>query len=323
MRFTLCIPTMNAREHWPGFWAAVQTQTIHPEEVIVIDSASTDDTAELAQASGARVIRIERSEFRHGAARQLAAELAGEVDCLLYMTQDAVLAERDSVHRLLSRFDDPRIAAAYGRQLPRKGADPIEAHARLFNYPDNSAVRSLDDAPVVGFKTIFFSNAFGAYRRAALMRVGGFPIEARFGEDTQVVANMLLAENKIAYAADATVVHSHAFSLAQEFHRYFDIGRMHASEGWLERRFGGTGGEGMRFVRSELTYLAHNAPHLVPAALIRSATKFMAYQHGKRSAASAKQRKELIAREANKLRSSNLDAGLANQSHNLVSRFDD
>ncbi len=318
MRFTLCIPTMNARRHWPEFWAALENQTIHPEEVIVLDSASTDGTAELATASGARAVCIERNDFRHGGARQLAAELAGKVDFLLYMTQDAVLAERDSVYRLLSRFDDPHIGAAYGRQLPRKGADPIEAHARLFNYPERSACRCLDDVPAVGFKTIFFSNAFGAYRRTALMRVGGFPIEAEFGEDTQVVARMLLAENKVAYASDATVVHSHAFSLAQEFHRYFEVGRMHASEPWLERRFGGTGGEGMRFVRSELRYLAREAPHLLPAALIRTATKYLAYQHGKRSTTPMKMRAEQFARDSTKLRSSSFDARLGNHPHNLV-----
>jgi rhamnosyltransferase len=314
---------MNARRHWPEFWAALQAQTLHPEEVIVVDSASTDGTAELARASGARVVHIERNNFRHGAARQLAAELAGDIEILLYMTQDCVLAQRDSIYRLLSRFDDRHIAAAYGRQLPREGADPIEAHARLFNYPDKSTIRSLDDALVAGFKTIFFSNAFGAYRRSALMRVGGFPIEAQFGEDTQVVAKMLLVQNKIAYAADAKALHSHAFSMTQEFHRYFEIGRMHASEPWLEQRFGGTRGEGLRFVRSELSYLAHRAPHLVPAALIRTATKYLAYKHGKRSEAFSEKRKERVARDAINLRSSSLDANLARHLNNLVQKFHD
>jgi rhamnosyltransferase len=323
MRFTLCIPTMNARQHWPEFWAALQAQTIHPEEVIVVDSASTDGTEELVRASGARVVRIERSDFRHGGARQLAAEMAGKADFLLYMTQDAVLAKQDSVFRLLTRFDDPHISAAYGRQLPRQGADPITAHARFFNYPDKSASRSLGDAPVVGFKTIFFSDAFGAYRRTALMRVGGFPVEAQFGEDTQTVARMLLAGSKVAYAADAPVFHSHALSLAQEFHRYFEIGWMHASEPWLEQTFGGTGGEGFRFVRSELKYLARRAPYLWPIALTRTAAKLVAYKYGKMSAASAERHLQQFARALEKLRSSGVHSHLGNHPHKLVSRFHD
>jgi rhamnosyltransferase len=323
MRYTLCIPTMNARQQWPEFWAALQAQTVRPEEVIVLDSASTDGTAEFAASNGARVVCIEKNDFRHGGTRQLAAELAGDVDVLLYMTQDSVLAERGSIDRLLSRFDDPDVSAAYGRQLPRKGAGPIEAHARLFNYPETSAVRSLDDAPVVGFKTIFFSNAFGAYRRTTLLRVGGFPIDAHFGEDTQMVARMLLAGNKVAYAADATVIHSHAFSLAQEFHRYFEIGCMHASEPWLEPNFGGTQGEGMRFVRSELRYLAREAPHLWPIALTRTAAKYMAYRYGKTRAASAEKRTEPLASDLKKLRALNLDERLGNHTRKLAEKFDD
>lgn len=323
MRFTLCVPTMNARRQWHQFWAALQAQTIRPEEVIVVDSASTDGTEELARASGARVLHIERSDFRHGGARQLAAEMAGRVDFLLYMTQDAVLAKGDSISRLLSRFDDPQIAAAYGRQLPREGADPIAAHARLFNYPDKSASRSLGNASTVGFKTIFFSNAFGAYRRTDLMRVGGFPLEAQFGEDTQTIARMLLAGSKVAYAADAPVFHSHALSLAAEFHRYFEIGWMHASEPWLEQNFGGTGGEGMRFVRSELRYLARKAPQLWPIALTRTAAKLAAYKYGKLSAASAEKRMQQFALDMKKLRSSSFQALLGNNPHHLVSRFHD
>ncbi len=323
MRYTVCLPTMNARREWPPFWDALRAQTVQPTEVMVLDSASTDGTAELASASGARVVRIEREDFRHGGTRQLATELAGDVDVLLYMTQDAVLAEKGSIEKLLTRFDDSEVSAVYGRQLPRAGAGPIEAHARHFNYPDLSAIRSLDDAPMAGFKTIFFSNAFGAYRRATLLRVGGFPMEAQFGEDTQTVARILLAGGKVAYAADATVFHSHALSAGQEFHRYFEIGWLHGLEPWLERHFGGTRGEGMRFVRSELRYLARKAPYLLPIAIARTAAKYTAYKVGKMSAESAERRKEELANDFKKLRSINLDEGLGNQPSNLVQKFDD
>ena len=46
---------------------------------------------------------------------------------------------------------------AFGRIISRHGAGPIEAHARLFNYPAESEVRTLEDVSHLGFKTIFFS----------------------------------------------------------------------------------------------------------------------------------------------------------------------
>jgi rhamnosyltransferase len=285
MKFSVCVPTLNAGDLWGHFWAALAAQSECPNEVIVLDSSSTDGTAEIASRDGARVVKIARGDFAHGATRQLGAELAGDVDVILYLTQDSILADRDSFRRLLSHFDDPQIGAAYGRQLPRRGAGPIEAHARLFNYPEQSAKRSLESVQRVGFKTIFFSNAFGAYRRAVLMDIGGFPPGARFGEDTLVVAKMVLAGFKVAYAANATVYHSHNYSLAQEFRRYVQVGRMHGAESWLREYFGTAAGEGLRFVRSELSYLSKKAPHLCAHALVRSAMKYVGYSVGRRTAA--------------------------------------
>lgn len=65
---------------------------------------------------------------------------------------DAVLVDSSAIDRLLAAFSDPAIALAYGRQPPRHGAFPIEAHARLFNYPSQSSIRILEDRKSLGFK---------------------------------------------------------------------------------------------------------------------------------------------------------------------------
>jgi len=201
---------------------------------------------------------------------------------IVFLTQDAILASSEAIARLVSRFDDPRVGAVYGRQLPRRGAGPIEAHARLFNYPGESEMRTLEDVPRLGFKTIFFSNSFGAYRRSALMEVGGFLKESDFGEDTIAAAHLLLAGWKIAYAADAQVYHSHAYSVGEEYRRYVQIGRFHAAQPWLIERFGAVGGEGMRFMRSQLRMLSQEAPVQIPGAVVRAASKWIGYRVGLR-----------------------------------------
>ncbi len=164
----------------------------------------------------------------------------------MYLTQDVLLAKPNALAALLRPFEDASVGAAYGRQLPRSGAGPIEAHARLFNYPPASVVRSRQSAGELGFKAIFFSNSFGAYRRQSLMAVGGFPLDVNFGEDTVVVARMLLSGWKIAYAGDAEVYHSHSYTFREEFRRYVSIGELHAGQPWLLREFGDTSGEGLR-----------------------------------------------------------------------------
>ena len=113
------------------------------------------------------------------------------------------------------------------------------------------------------------------------MAVGGFPKDVIFGEDTITAAKLLLSGWKIAYAAEAQVYHSHDYTWSQDFRRYFDIGVLHAREPWLLEEFGGTGGEGSRFVGSELHYLWRNRRAYIPSALIRSALKLLGYRLGR------------------------------------------
>lgn len=274
------VPTLNASGDWSSFAPALLACAV-PEQVLIVDSESTDGTPDLARAAGFQVRPVLRAEFNHGATRQLAADMLPSADILVYMTQDAVLVGPNALAALLAPFEDPRVGAAYGRQLPRPKATAIEAHARSFNYPPTSEIRSLEIREQRGIKTAFFSNSLAAYRRSALIGVGGFPRNVIFGEDTIVVAKLLMAGNKVAYVADSCAYHSHSYTLTQEFKRYFDIGVMHSREKWLLNEFGQPNGEGRRFVLSELRYLRHWNPWQIPSAIARTFTKLLGYRLGR------------------------------------------
>jgi rhamnosyltransferase len=276
----VAIPTLNAAANWPRLVSALLS-CVAPEQVLIIDSSSADGTAELASAAGFQVCSIPKEEYNHGGTRHLATEILNQAEVLVYLTQDVVLADRDALRALLAPFADPQVAASFGRQLPRLGAGPIEAHARLFNYPAKSDVRTLNSRKDLGFKAIFFSNSFAAYRSKALTAVGGFPTDIIFGEDTITAARFLLAGWKIVYAAEAKAYHSHNYTWCQDFQRYFDIGVLHSRESWLLREFGPTTGEGRRFVTSELKSLWPRFWWLIPSALIRTAFKLLGYKLGK------------------------------------------
>ncbi|MFT4114371.1 glycosyltransferase [Silvibacterium sp.] len=279
--FSVIVPTLNAASEWPAFSRALLA-CVEPKQILIVDSSSNDNTAELARQAGFRVLEIARSEFNHGGTRQWAAEqVSDKVEFLVYLTQDAILASPDAIANILAPFGDPQVAAVCGRQLPHIGAGPIESHARLFNYPEHSSVRTLESRKTMGFKAIFISNSFAAYRRSALMAAGGFPTNVIFGEDTVLVARLLLGGWKVAYAGDACVRHSHAYSIASEFKRYFDIGVLHHRESWLLEEFGQASGEGKRFVLSELRYLLKRNPLLIPGALLRTGAKLAGYRLGR------------------------------------------
>jgi rhamnosyltransferase len=276
----MVVPTSNARKFWKPLSDGLRLQGLPANQILIVDSSSDDGTRELAKAEGYQVFRIDRCDFNHGGTRQLAADLVPWASVVVYLTQDAVLATPDSLDLLLSAFEDSRVAAAYGRQLPRPGAGPIEAHARLFNYPPQSDVRDFESRHKLGIKAAFLSNSFSAYRVNKLQAVGGFPSNVIMAEDAIVAGRLLLAGWKTAYVAEAQVYHSHPFTIGQEFRRYFDTGVYHRQEGWLREEFGDPGGEGKRFVMSELAYLAPHHLHLVPYALLRTASKAIGYQLG-------------------------------------------
>lgn len=276
----LCIPTLNPGKQVGLLLDSIARQTRQPDHILVIDSQSDDDAMSQFESAGIQVVTIQRADFNHGSTRQLAVTLRPQADIVIFLTQDAILADNADFENILACFSDEKIGAAYGRQLPHRNAGAIEAHARHYNYPVQSRVKTLFDVPELGIKTAFLSNSFAAYRCAALTAAGGFPDGVILGEDTYVAARMLQHGWAIAYCAEAQVFHSHDYSLKQEFSRYFDIGVFHGREFWLRQQFSQPEGEGMRYVRSELAYLMRSQPSLILSALIRNALKFAGYKLG-------------------------------------------
>ena len=223
---------------------------------------------------------IPNYEFNHGGTRQRMASDNPDYDIYIYMTQDAYLDEPYAIERMAAAFQDCKVGAVCGRQLPHLNATLLSKHARYFNYPESVQVKSFDDKKLFGIKTAFMSNSFSGYRGKALREVGGFPENVILSEDMYVTAKMLLAGWKIAYAGDAICRHSHNYTLMEEFHRYFDIGVFHAREPWIREQFGGAGGEGLRYAKSELAFLGLSRCYLWPAAILRNVIKLLAYKLG-------------------------------------------
>lgn len=66
---------------------------------------------------------------------------------------------------------------------------------------------------------------------------------------------LLLAGYRIAYAAEATVKHSHEPSLPSIWHRYRAMGKFQKANPWLRENFGRADGEGLRLLRYQLARL--------------------------------------------------------------------
>ena len=276
---SIIIPTYNAEKRIYRLCEALRSQTVS-SEIIVVDSSSSDRTVEIAESFGAKVFIVSAEDFDHGGTRTLAGK-AAKSDILVYMTQDAIPFDNHSIENITRPFEDQGIAASFGRQLPYPDATEFGAHLRLFNYPDVSCIKSLEDRNTHGIRTAFLSNSFAAYRKTALEGIGWFRRKLIMGEDTCAGAKMLLAGHKIMYVADAMVYHSHDYTVLQEFKRYFDIGVFHQSERWIIDEFGKAEWEGIRYMHSLFALLGRRKKYyLIPEGVVRNTLKYIGYKLG-------------------------------------------
>jgi len=281
MKYSVIVPTLNAGDDWTVILSSLREQSQKPTSIIVIDSGSQDNTINISKANYCEILTIKSEEFNHGATRQYATSFLGKkIDIVIFVTQDALVYTKSAFENILKVFVDSRIGAVYGKQLPRKTATLLERLEREFNYNNNSKTYSLEDRLNYGMKICFLSNAFTAYRLDALMGIGGFPDNVIVSEDMYVGAKMLKAGWKLAYCAEASVIHSHSYDLRELFGRYFDIGVFNAREFWIRKEFGVAEREGLGYVKSELGFLLRKAPWLIPYSLIRTTIKYIGFRLG-------------------------------------------
>jgi glycosyltransferase involved in cell wall biosynthesis len=87
---SVVIPAFNAERTIGAVLTALRNQSAPPEEVIVVDDGSTDDTAAVATEHGVRVIRMSAPTYAGGARNRGWDESTGDV--VVFLDSDAVPA---------------------------------------------------------------------------------------------------------------------------------------------------------------------------------------------------------------------------------------
>jgi glycosyltransferase involved in cell wall biosynthesis len=223
---------------------ALSAQTA-AHELVVCDSGSRDGSAQLAREHGARVLEIAPERFSHGGTRNLLMESATGAHVAL-LTQDAVPADERWLERLLQGFElGDDVALVYGPYRPRAQASPavrMELESWFGSLsPDGAAqVERLEEGERSTLQAIeligrrgFFTDANACIARVAWEKV---PFRAvPYAEDRVLAMDMLRAGYAKAFVPQAAVVHSHAYTPAQQLRRCFDEWRgLREIYGWRE-----------------------------------------------------------------------------------------
>ncbi len=274
------IPTLNSSKTLAKHLEQLQHQS-HKIDILLIDSSSEDDTVKIAKSKKINFLEINRSDFNHATTRNIA--LQHEADFYFFLTQDALAVDNYLVAKLLKPFDDKEVVVSYAKQTPNENTDLIEKFARETNYPATSVVKSKELLPKLGIKTFFCSNSCAMYRASYFKKVGGFKDGLIMNEDMEFAARAILDNKKIAYQADAKVLHSHDNTLGDVFKRYFDIGVFFKTNEWIVdevNKHASTESTGIKQAQKELAYLLKKSPLFLPKSILFSFTKYIAYKLG-------------------------------------------
>ena len=277
---SLIIPTCNPGGDAELLREGLARQVSKPDEVILIDSSSTDGSTAGWLGDEYRLYSIPRAEFDHGGTRNLGARYSSG-DILVFMTDDAIPADEHCLENLIAPLLSEEVVATYARQIPKRGANPLERFLRSFNYPPTSRIQELADVRELGIQAFFFSNVCSAVRADTFWEVGGFPERVIQDEDILLCAKLLRAGYKVKYTAEAQVYHSHDYNLRQQFRRYFDHGVAVAQAGGLLEG-ARTGGRGLRFVVEQARYVMQTGNHAsLFTVFAEAAAKATAFSLGK------------------------------------------
>ena len=281
------IPTYKPGQNFIKLVERLENQSYPVNRIIIINTEeryfaalSYGNQFEQKHRNKVTVSHISKMEFDHGHTRKEAVKKS-DADIFVCMTDDAMPKSNRLIEKLIDPIIKEKAQFAYARQLPRENAGIVESYTRHFNYPKESKIKSKKDIEKLGIKTYFFSNVCAAYRRDLYDELGGFIDYTLFNEDMIFAAKAIQAGYKIAYVADADVIHSHSYTNKEQFHRNFDLGVSQAEHPEIFEKVPSVS-EGKKYVKSMLSYLKSKKKFgkMIPF-LVNSAYKYAGYKFGK------------------------------------------
>lgn len=209
-------------------------------EVIVVDDGSNDNTAEIAEKFGFRVIRCKNNDGLSNARNVGLAAATGEI--VAYIDDDA-FPDVDWLLFLAAAFDDPDCVAAGG---PNVAAPNDSRFARFVNYAPGNPTHCL----ITDTEAEQLPGCNLAIRRTALQAVGGF--DAQFhvaGDDVDVCLRLRQRGGTLTFCPGAMVWHHRRGNLRAYLEQQAGYG---AAEYLLDRKWKNVHDSGWRSTRARV-----------------------------------------------------------------------
>jgi glycosyltransferase involved in cell wall biosynthesis len=206
---SIVIRCHNEGKHIGRLLESLNRQSLTDHEIIVVDSGSTDTTLGIVTSFPTRVLHIAPKDFTFGRSLNVGcAQARGGI--LVFASAHVYSVADDWLERLVAPFADERVALTYGRQVGHETSRFSECQLFERQFPAISNLNQMIP---------FCNNANAAVRRSLWER---HPYdETLTGLEDLAWGNWALSQGlRIAYVAEAAVVHIHEESWARVMRRY-------------------------------------------------------------------------------------------------------
>lgn len=185
-----------------------------PFELISLDNESTDGTRQEIEKHADKIINIPQGTYVPGRVLNQGMQVSkGEL--VVFLNSDCTPQNEDWLKNLLAGFSSDRVAAVFGRQIPRPDCHPIPAKDTEDTYGDGSKQASWRHC---------FSMASSAIRRS-IWEAMPFDETIQYSEDIDWTWRARQEGFGIRYVPDAVVMHSHNYTWRQFYRRHYGEGR--------------------------------------------------------------------------------------------------
>ncbi|BBY78762.1 hypothetical protein MPRF_56610 [Mycolicibacterium parafortuitum] len=197
-RISAVIRAYNEDKHIGRLLKGLEQQTVKLDEIILVDSGSTDDTVAIARAAGCTIVPIAKEEFSFGRALNRGCEAASG-DVLLILSAHVYPLYDTYIEQMVGAFDRNRTAIAYGRQVGDERTKFSESRVMLKWFPTQN---------IWDQEHPFSNNANAAILRSTWAE-SPYDESLTGLEDLDFAKKAIQRGHRIAYIADAPVVHVH------------------------------------------------------------------------------------------------------------------
>lgn len=208
-RTSVIIRCFNEERHIGRLLSGLMRQARPPDQIILVDSGSTDATLAIASRFPVEVHSIQPEQFSFGRSLNIGCRAASG-DLLLFASAHVYPVYDTWLAELTAPFVDSEVALSYGRQEGNGRTTYSERRVMARWFPATSVPRQ-DHA--------FCNNANAAVRRSVWESQPYDEVLTGL-EDLDWAKRALEAGHAISYVATAPVVHAHEESWGQIVNRY-------------------------------------------------------------------------------------------------------